>query len=366
MFLSRRVSVVVVLHVLSCLAVGRTAATAASGLPREFGTDGGPPPKHAAVVPWMPPAIPLVLGDGPSQPFPIAALPFSASGSTCGYLDDVPFPCGDATSTPSPDVFYRFTPATDGCVDVSLCGSDFDTGLSVREVASGTLVGCNDDYCGLQSRISGLAVRAGVAYDIVVDAYSGCGNYVLTVDESACAGPCKPLECPAGAIAENEPDCADYYVDTFNAGCNGPPFVYTPLTCPVVVCGRYGKFYAWDAFPQSTVTRDTDWYRLDLTTAQVLHVCVQGEANTQLDVIDANGGCTLAAMPGGRAFVPACDTYCVDVAVGTGTYLVLVAPMQDETMPACGSRYVLSVSGSECGSVPARRGSWGRLKSLYR
>jgi hypothetical protein len=351
--------------VLQLLLIASIVLPASSqGLPRELSREGGPPAKTPSGPAWVPPANPEILpGDTAFNPIVIASLPFAASGNTCNYLNDYYFPCGDASAQPSPDVVYMITPAVTTCVDVSLCGSDYDTGLYVCQTSIGNPIACNDDYCAQQSKITALTLLAGVTYFIVVDGYAGCGNYTLSVTPTACRTSCAPLACPAGAVAEGEPTCYTGYLDNFNGGCNSAPVVYQNISDPQVICGTYGKYCSDNLFC-FTLYRDTDWYRLVVPTAEILHVCVQGEATTQVDVIDASGGCAFNVLPGAYAFLPACDSYCMDVPVGPGTYWIFVAPQQDASLPACGSRYVLSVSHS--GVVPANRVSWGHLKSVYR
>ncbi len=74
------------------------------------------------------------------------------------------------------DVWYDFTPNTDGTFQVSLCGSSFDTKLAVYEgCACPTPVNpivCNDDFCDTQSRVSFTGV-AGQCYKIRAGSFPG-------------------------------------------------------------------------------------------------------------------------------------------------------------------------------------------------
>lgn len=119
----------------------------------------------------------------------IPSLPYTDTGTTAGYNDDfttICFPGGSA-----PDVVYRFTPNVDMTVDVSLCGSSYNTVLSVWRDCPGTdqpiLICCNDDSpdCAPQSCCSGIDLARSIAYYFVVDGAPGqSGNYQLTVDLS--------------------------------------------------------------------------------------------------------------------------------------------------------------------------------------
>jgi hypothetical protein len=328
------------------------AATIAASMPPDLGLAGAPPPKsHSTTNLWTPPKQVLAGGDDIAHAVVIPSLPYTDSGNTCGFNNDYAFPCpGDPSGSPAPDVVYSFTPASNVCVNISLCGSNFDTGLYVYQNTAGNTFACNDDACGptaQQSRLAGLQLTAGNTYYIIVDAYAGCGDYSLSISE--CLPPCNPLACPSGATPEGEQTCADLYVDHTNGGCNSTPPVYEPITLPATICGTYGKFCADLPFCFN-VNRDTDWYQVTLASATTVHICVQGEANTQLDVLDASGGCTPGTLvPNSLGFPLACERFCEDLALATGTYWIFVAPTADNTFPPCGSRYVLSVTNAALG-----------------
>jgi hypothetical protein len=94
-----------------------------------------------------------------------------------------------------PTVWYSFTPTEDIRIEANTFGSDYDTTLSVYTGSRGalTLISCNDDAIGLQSRIHFDAI-AGETYFFMVGAFaSGPGsNLVFTVDEAP--PPPSPLE----------------------------------------------------------------------------------------------------------------------------------------------------------------------------
>lgn len=106
-------------------------------------------------------------------------------------------------------VWYTFTPASNGLVTISTCGSDFDTLLAVYTGACGTLVplagGCIDDdgpACqGAQASLS-FAGTAATVYRILVGGYEGgVGNLRITATLGTAppGGPANDL-C-SGAIA---------------------------------------------------------------------------------------------------------------------------------------------------------------------
>ena len=132
-------------------------------------------------------------GDTFSSATVIDALPYSDSGTTSGYNNDYG-PYEDASSNnlcewqgyynntntgAGPDVVYSLALSEETTVKISLCGSDYDTGLGVFD-GSGVQVLGNDDACSLQSEVV-CALPEGLYY-IVVDGYStSSGNYVLNV-----------------------------------------------------------------------------------------------------------------------------------------------------------------------------------------
>ncbi len=108
------------------------------------------------------------------------------TGTTSGATSD-----GLSCWQGCPDVWYTFTPATDGMLVVSLCGSTYDTVLAVYGGCPGdgsNELGCNDDWCDLQSMVQ-VDVTAGNPYWIKITGH-GCdfGNFVLQLFGPDCVG----------------------------------------------------------------------------------------------------------------------------------------------------------------------------------
>jgi hypothetical protein len=120
-----------------------------------------------------------------------------------------PISCGDtvmdstANATDSggssgPDVFYTLAGSANGEeVTVSLCGSSFDTVLTVFDACDGNVVASNDDSCGLQSELT-FTSDGTTNYIIRVDGFSSSalGDYTLSVTcetPDPCAGPLPQL-----------------------------------------------------------------------------------------------------------------------------------------------------------------------------
>ncbi|QOI99124.1 MAG: hypothetical protein HRU70_00910 [Phycisphaeraceae bacterium] len=130
-------------------------------------------------------------GDECSAPTVIVAgVP--ASGSTVGATSTPGIPAAHCagTSELGPDNWYTFTaPANENYV-FSLCGSTYDTALSLWSACpDGALLplACNDDFCGLQSQLT-RAMTAGETILIRVGGFSAAaGNYTLSV-----SGPTPP------------------------------------------------------------------------------------------------------------------------------------------------------------------------------
>lgn len=311
--------------------------------PKGFGETGGEPGVN-------------VGGDTYASATVIPALPYTDGGSTCGFANDITPPC--FVTPAAPDVVYKFTPTVDMCVNISLCGSGYDTGLLVRNGTTNTDVGCNDDACGLSSELEGVNLVAGNEYFIVVDGYNtACGPYTLNVSECPPPPVCDP--CPPGAYLEGEPVCADGYIDTVNGGCNSSPVVVTSLLCDpnATICGTYGTFNA-------NGSRDTDWYEFTVNAPTVINVSVNGGGLTGSAVAIIDNLCAPNVLCG--AFTPTalCATNTCVAAVGPGTYRVFVASFFDGT--PCGTPYVLNIRGMTCPPTAVPTSSWGKLKTLYR
>jgi hypothetical protein len=159
-------------------------------------------------------------GESVADAVVIPGFPFADQGATCDNLDNYDAVCPYAGSG-SPDVVYKYVAAEDEQVTVDLCASTYDTKVYVYQWPDLLdPIACNDDagcgYSGWQSRIATVTFEPGGEYYIVVDGYGGdCGDYALLVEVRE---PCV-VECPPGALYENEPPCVDGYYDSYNGGC---------------------------------------------------------------------------------------------------------------------------------------------------
>lgn len=149
-----------------------------------------------------------ICGDGRVSPseacdvsaFPAGCGPGEFCASDCASCEPVPDVCGEATAVPpqggifngflsgpstttsfcggaGPERAYVWVPDRSGTATIETCGSPpdtFDSIVSIRTTCDsiGSEFACNDDACGLRSRITP-RVEAGLPYYIFVDALSG-------------------------------------------------------------------------------------------------------------------------------------------------------------------------------------------------
>ncbi|MFN0057133.1 MAG: immunoglobulin domain-containing protein [Planctomycetota bacterium] len=120
-------------------------------------------------------------------------------GSTTTATDDGTASCGSSASTP--DVWYKYTPATSATVTVSTCNdANYDTVLAVFNGCGGTQVGCLDDTAGCAglTTILSVSMTAATTYWIRVAGYNGAvGDFTLTVTGGG------------GGVAPTNDDCQD-------------------------------------------------------------------------------------------------------------------------------------------------------------
>lgn len=309
---------------------------------------------------------PQVGGENIATAANIPALPYSDSGNTCAYLNDYDESC-PYTGSLSGDVVYKYSPAANIEVNISLCNTiDYDTKLYVYENSTATLIGCNDDAgCGYvgaySSELTGLAMTAGNTYYIVIDGYgSDCGEYIMDMFENI---PC--VECPAGAYAEGEPSggCATDYTDAFNGGCNSVPPVFSSVPCsvdgsPVTICGGMGGFsYFGSSY------RDTDWYLLEASVnTSGVTACLFAGANAVLGYITVQD-CAFVSAFDDYITTTACTQGCINIPAGE--FWIFVGA--NGFGPAFGCHdYILEISGYDCGTVSVEPATWGEIKGQYR
>src|SRR5262249_5891597 len=87
------------------------------------------------------------------------------AGDNIGATTDGPSNCGAMSN----DVWYNWTATASGPTTFSLCGSSYDTQISIYDTAActGALLACNDDFCNLQSQAT-VCVTQGNVYKIQI------------------------------------------------------------------------------------------------------------------------------------------------------------------------------------------------------
>jgi len=191
----------------------------------------------------------------------------SASGSTTTFKSQYAGSCG--SSSTAKDVVYRLNSGPGGKATVSLesAGTNFDSVLYVRagDCATGSQLGCDDDYSSTGGEILTFDAAANTEYWIFVDGYSGksgnyqlkvsvvppvCGNGVIegseacddnnTAPNDGCSSTCT-WEGQCGGMAETEPN------DLANAQVIPP------------ACGTF------QVSPAALPSGDADYFKVDLT-----------------------------------------------------------------------------------------------------
>lgn len=313
----------------------------------------------------LPPSGQRVGGDTVADAVPITVLPFTDAGNTCGAADDYDDACYQAAA--AADVVYAFTPAVDVLVDISLCGSNYDTKVFVldRELAP---IACADDTywqtegdCAVWTAgLEWLQLLGGELYYIVVDGWgNSCGDYQLSVVESAAC----EIPCPAGAYLENEPPMQDQY-DQFNAGCYSDWADPSPYIIPVPypeftrVCGENGYYDIPDGMGY-----DHDWWTIVIGEAGMVEVTVTARRSTWLAEIDLpDNDCDLAAFAQEITCRP-CESAVMVMTGEPGDVKVFWVHTHYNEYPNGGYPYYLEVDG---GVVATRGMSWSGVKALYR
>jgi hypothetical protein len=276
-------------------------------------------------------------------------VPFNSTGYTCDNYDDYEvvgvFTC--PYSSTSPDVVYSYTPSADTMINIDMWGSSYDTKIWVYEDVcdNGHVVACNDDYySNYVSAIFGLSIYSGHTYYIVVDGYGGdCGDYLIDVSYYIQCD----VVCPPNGIPEGEPTCYDEYVDNYNAGCNvGPPYNFQNVNCGDTICGTSGTYLAGGGN-----YRDTDWFRLVLTSPTTLSWKVVAEFPLLIFIMNGGSEDCVDYTILGSATANECDTAFLSFDVPAGVYWLWAGPSVFSGV-TCGKEYV-GIVGCEVATMGA-------------
>jgi subtilisin-like proprotein convertase family protein len=233
--------------------------------------------------------------------------------------DGVPVPCGFGGDTGGADVFYTYTAASTNQAIIDTCGS-FDTNIVVLDACGGNIIACNDDACGLSSRV-GFPVTQGTTYIIQVGGFAGAtGAGNLTIVEQA---PILGDTCD-GAL----PITLDPGSNTGSAEFNT---VGTTTDGPAATCGGGGQndvFYSFVATRDGVVQINTCGASFD-TIVSILDGSCAGASIGCNDDAGAAAPCAGTLQSFVTAPVVNGQTYIVRVAgfgtaAGTGTLSIAI------------------------------------------
>jgi len=169
----------------------------------------------------------------------LEAVPYEGSTHLATGIDESI--CGDNDTA---DVWHSYTPTSTGLVTISLCGSGFDTTLTVFDEYGGTELACTDDSCDLQSEVC-VSLNAGQSYIIRVAGFQGkTGRYVLTVTPNPPVPPSQPSGPGPADGATNVPADAALLWNCGAKGTNQVKSSRTVMPSPkedITTKGIYGR-----------------------------------------------------------------------------------------------------------------------------
>ncbi|MCH2224567.1 MAG: T9SS type A sorting domain-containing protein [Crocinitomicaceae bacterium] len=119
------------------------------------------------------------IGDDETDPRMVTSIPFTET-----YNSQICYSNQNLVYS-SPDVYYLITPITMSSLNISLCGSTFDTFLSIVST-DGTVLSVNDDHpsCGSSSQVDINASGHDSLYVIVEGWSNQSGDYEINITES--------------------------------------------------------------------------------------------------------------------------------------------------------------------------------------
>ncbi|GMU83660.1 MAG: hypothetical protein AMXMBFR47_35300 [Planctomycetota bacterium] len=261
----------------------------------------------------------------------------TVTGDTTNSTTDGAWPCAAGGS----DLWYSFV-AADPVAIISLCGSSYDTAVMVLDGCGGTVLGCNDDFCGLQSQLTVSGLTVGNTYWIAVGGFaSGTGAFTMTL--TCGIPPCPGSDAQPGDIEENEGgDCGP---DFFNGGCNSNPPVFSPIACGQSVHGTSGT-------NEGLGYRDTDWWLFEVTgTGAIVNWTVTANFPVLIGFI-AQPCPQSSFIPGTNFTAPTCTELTSTTAcLPPGQYVAFVAPSSFTGVP-CGAEYRGTLTCTPCEPPP--------------
>ncbi|MBI5863588.1 MAG: hypothetical protein HZB38_03585 [Planctomycetes bacterium] len=268
----------------------------------------------------------------------------TVTGDTTGDTTDGAWPCAAGGA----DEWYSFV-ATGTAATVSLCGSSYDTAVMVLDGCGGLVLGCNDDYCNLQSQLDVTGLTVGNTYLIAVGGFaSSTGAYTLTLTCGNGPGRCEAAMPQPGDIEENEPfgGCAPDYSDQFNGGCGSVPPAFSSIACGQSFHGYTGTYLVGGGL----VYRDTDWWLFDVAApGAIVTLTATGDFPILIGIVGQ-------PCPQSAFLVNAIGPNCVQTSVTStclppGQYAAWIGPSTYSGVP-CGSQYRATLTCTPCEPSP--------------
>jgi hypothetical protein len=177
----------------------------------------------------------------------------TVTGTTLGATNDgITDQCGasdvSSQAQTSPGVWFTLAGA-DQLVTISLCGSSYDSRISIMEGSCGsfTCVTGNDDYCNTQSQVS-FSAYSGHTYYVLVHGYgTNSGAFSLA---TTCASLCTPASgndnCSSPTtISISSPSSTAYTLDNNTCATAGP--LSNPSNCGSAFASFVDVFYAFNS-----------------------------------------------------------------------------------------------------------------------
>jgi len=284
------------------------------------------------------------------------AYAFNTAGATMDGPDHAGSGCNSGTDTFFNDVWWKFVAPANGVASISTCGAiGYDNKLAVYNLGASpvgfdyndlasVLVGCNDDgsaTCFLTDGVTPYAsamtatVIQGNTYLVRMGSYTDgeTGAGTITID--------LPSACTLDVNNKTEGEACG---SDSNGGCNdlagGAPTEFISLGDTVK-----GTFQTFVDTATGNVTRDLDWYRLNLTSDQTVTVDLRSETFAFALLLGGECGNTIT-LATTAAGCPETFSTCVKA----GAYYLVVAPDFDDGSLACGqgsrNEYSIKVTGT--------------------
>ena len=289
-----------------------------------------------------------VPGDG--------AYAFNTTGATMDGPNHAGDSCASGTDTFFNDVWWKFVAPANGVVSISTCGAvGYDNKLAVYNLGANpvgfdyndlasVLVGCNDDgsaSCFLTDGVTPYAsamtatVAQGNTYLIRMGSYvdGEVGAGTITID--------LPSACTLDVNNKTEGEACG---SNSNGGCNdlagGAPTEF------IAIGDTFKGTFSTGIDPATGgVTRDTDWYRLNLTSDQNVTVNLRSETVSAALLLGGECGNTIT-LATSAAGCPESFSTCVKA----GAYYLVVVPDFDDGSLVCGqgsrNEYSLKITGT--------------------